>query len=93
MSDWNEELPKFKAARAGIVEQRPLSSSKTRKPRPVVVEYRRARPYPPNLVALFSHDGRAWRKWGAYHSVAEAEQMVAGANRKYSFNEYRVSPE
>lgn len=80
MSSYRETTIAGKAAKRGIVEQRPVAS-KSKRPRPVVVEYRRAGNLP--------HD---WRSWKSYRTAAEAEMAMAGMVRKYTWNEYRIKP-
>lgn len=86
MNSYREDCNHAKAARAGIVEQRPVRPV-AKKERPVVVEYTR-HPRCPLPVSLVS---REWRKWGSYRTVEEAQRVVELQARKHSdLWEFRV---
>lgn len=74
-----------KAARAGIVEQRPVSG-RNKRARTAVVEFRRK----PGRIGFASE--HAWRKWRDYRNAEEARAAADNLARKYSFNEYRIAP-
>lgn len=88
MGTYKEESLRAKAAREGIIEQRPLLP-KSRKSRPIVVEYRRRtmpRSAPPG-------EWGPWKTWGRYGTVAAAKQAADKHNRetwKQGRYEYRI---
>ena len=83
MSSYREQCLKAKAVREGVIEARP-AGSRNAKPRPIVVESRW-------IGSGISRD-RAWSKWRAYRSEAEAQAAISNAGRKYGFLEFRLRP-
>ena len=88
MGTYKEESLRAKAVREGIVEQR-SQLPKSRKPRPIVVEYRyRKTPWsaPPG-------EWGPWKTWGRYGKLDAAQQAMAAqlrANWRKGRYEYRV---
>lgn len=79
MQSYREDCNDAKAARQGIVDQRPLVP-KAKKDRPVIVQSRRHKrcALPQSLVSL------EWRKWGSYRTVEEAQKVIDLQSRKLS---------
>lgn len=88
MGTYKEESLRAKAAREGIVEQRPLLP-KARKERPVVLEYR-TRKLPWNAPP---GEWGPWKTWGRYINRSSAQQsMTKRQNERWMKDryEYRV---
>lgn len=83
MSSYREQGLQAKAARLGIVEQRPIGS-KSKRARPFVLEYRPANPK--------TERGKQWREWDAYRTEDEAKRTMDQQSRKYYFYEFRLKP-
>lgn len=83
MSEYREESNRAKAARRGIVEQRPVGGKK-RQAKQVVVEYRY-----PNWPFKWA---REWRKFGAYADTETAQAVIAAKTRSATSAEYRIKP-
>ena len=83
MSSYREQGLQAKAARIGIVEQRPIGTKSTRQ-RPFVLECRPSNPK--------SERAQQWRKWGKYRTEAEALRTRDIQARKLAFNEWRIKP-
>ena len=77
---YREDCLKAKAAKAGIIEQRPVRG-KSGKPRPVVLEFRTIPGHP--LGSISGHKNR-WLKWKAYRTEAEAQNAAEVQRRKHS---------
>lgn len=84
MSTYSEQGMKAKAAKLGIVEQRPVGS-KNQRQRPYVLEQRSK----PNGSSSFRPHEK-WRKWHSYRTPEEANRAMEQLARKYHFYEYRV---
>lgn len=88
MGTYKEETLRAKAVKEGIIDQRPLLP-KSRKKRPVVLEYRwRAAAHcePPGEWGL-------WKTWGRYATETAAKQAADKHSReqwKQGRYEYRV---
>jgi hypothetical protein len=92
MSDYRERCNEAKARRAGIVDQRP-PPNRSKKAKPVVVEYRVSE------ETLKRHDGkfwrnfREWRKWHSYRTIEEAQKAIDNDVRKnHGLWEFRIKP-
>lgn len=80
MSDYNEEQSKFKDAKRGVIEQRPMPN-KNKRGRRIELEYR-------TNLRLFNP---SWKTYPhRYRTVEEAEATVKNLNRKYIWTEYRI---
>lgn len=89
MSDYREQCAKAKAARAGIVEQRPIRVA-AKKDKPIVVQSRRHKrcTLPHSMITL------EWRKWGSYRTAEEAQRVIDLQSRKHSeLWEFRIKPD
>ena len=80
MTSYREASNNAKAARLGIVEQRPVGT-KSRRDRPFVVECR----FP-------KREDKFW-KWGSYRTESEAQRVIDTQARKLPFYEFRMKPE
>jgi hypothetical protein len=85
---YREDCNEAKAARQGIVEQRPLAP-KAKKDKPVIVQSRRhKRCVLPKWLAE-----PEWRKWGSYRTVEEAQKVIDLQSCKLSdLWEFRIKP-
>ena len=81
VSDYRERSNEAKAKRIGIVDQRP-QPNRSKKPKPVIVEYRIS------AETLKSHGGqfwklyREWSKWHSYRTIEEAQKAIDNDIRK-----------
>jgi hypothetical protein len=90
---YREDCNEAKAARAGIVDQRP-PPNRSRKAKPIVVEYRLSEiartTSKGNFWTIF---GTEWSKWHSYRTTAEAEKAIADQQRKHpDLWEFRLKP-
>lgn len=80
---YREDCNQAKAARAGIVEQRP-QPNRNKRAKPVAVEYRLSEiartQFRGNFWTIF---GTEWSKWHSYRTQAEAEKAIADQQRKH----------
>jgi hypothetical protein len=85
---YREDCNEAKAARQGIVDQKPVRVA-AKKDRPVIVEYRLS---PDSGWPDWMHC-REWRKWKSYRNVEEAERAMANMLRKHpTLWQYRLKP-
>jgi hypothetical protein len=89
MQSYREDCNDAKAARQGIVEQRPLRIA-SKKSKPVIVQSRRHKrcALPQWMIEP------KWRKWGSYRTAEEAQKVIDLQSRKHSdLWEFRIKPE
>lgn len=90
-TSYREDCNRAKAAREGIIEQRPARKV-GKKDKPIIVEYRRTEKWIANLDPAMTIFDRDWRRWGSYRTTAEAKKMIADQNRKRDLWEFRIKP-
>ncbi|MBR8182105.1 hypothetical protein KDW54_06795 [Burkholderia ambifaria] len=88
-TSYREDCNRAKAAREGIVEQRPQRKG-SKKDKPVIVEYRTTKAWIARLDPKMSIFDREWRRWGSYRTVEEAEKMITAQKRKRDLWEFRI---
>jgi hypothetical protein len=87
---YREDCNDAKAARRGLVEQRPVSTKSKKKAKPVLLEYRRDRDN--KFLRVLKWD-RDWHRFNTYRTVEEAEKVMADQLRKHpGLWEFRVVP-
>lgn len=90
MTSYREAGNNAKAARLGIVEQRPVGT-KSKRDRPFIVE-NRIKPDSRVAEAFKSSSWMNWGKWGSYRTEAEAQRVIDTQARKLPFYEFRMKP-
>ena len=86
VKSYREDCNDAKAARRGLVDQRPIGG-RSKREKPVIVEYRCTAEWA-NKAPWSKRD---WRKFGAYRNKSEAEKVVTSQTRKdVGFREYRI---
>ncbi|VWC90128.1 hypothetical protein BLA17378_04511 [Burkholderia aenigmatica] len=90
-TSYREDCNRAKAAREGIIEQRPARKG-GKKNTPVVVEYRTSESFLVNCHWANEAFDREWRRWGNYRTIEEAEKMIADQKRKRDLWEFRIKP-
>ena len=83
---YRQDCNEAKAAREGVIEQRPVRGKAAyRGKRTVVVEYR--------TKSRTGYYVRDWTPWfRKYHTVKQAEEAVTTMNRHGGYFEYRMPP-
>jgi hypothetical protein len=90
VKSYREDCNEAKAAREGIIEQRPVSG-KSKRPKSIVVEYRMSADWAQKFPAWMG--GHDWKKWKSYRAVAEAEKAMSDHMRKSGLYEFRLADE
>ena len=91
---YREDCNEAKAARQGIVDQRPVRPV-SKKAKPVVVEYRLSERARKNFAGNFWSELKMgdWHKWHAYRTVEEAQKAIDNDVRKnQGLWEFRLKP-
>jgi len=94
MSDYRARSNQAKAARAGIVDQRP-QPNRNKRAKPVVVEYRLSEHARTRFEGNFWSELRMgdWHKWHSYRTVEEAQKAIDNDMRKnQGLWEFRLTP-
>lgn len=81
VQSYREDCNEAKLAREGIVEQRPIRQ-KSKKDKPIVVEYRIQTKNTPGWLLSFRND--KWHKWHSYRNREEAQTAIDNQIRKHS---------
>jgi hypothetical protein len=86
---YREDCNEAKAARQGIVEQRPARPV-AKKEKPFMVEYRR---HPRQADCGLFRRFTEWRKWGNYRTADEAQKVIDLQTRKHpTLWQFRLKP-